>query len=96
MLNKLEETYEKKPILYSTYEAYDLILANNFHNYPIWIRDVYFKPQLKDGREWTFWQYSNKTRLKGYNGNEKRIDMNVFNGDMEQLEKMIHDNTVYN
>jgi predicted ATP-dependent endonuclease of OLD family len=29
MLNKLEETYEKKPILYSTYEAYDLILANN-------------------------------------------------------------------
>ena len=88
MLNKLEEYYEKKPIIYATYESYYLFIANNFNEYFIWIRDVYFKPKLKDNREWTFWQYSNRTRLKGYRGKEKRIDMNVFNGDMKKFEEL--------
>ena len=35
-------------------------------------------------------QYSNKVRLNGYSGQEKRIDMNVFNGDKEKFEKMFN------
>ena len=29
---------------------------------------------------WTFWQYSNRHVLKGYKGEERYIDMNVFAG----------------
>ena len=90
MLEKLEEYYEKKPIIYATYKSYNLYIANNFEGNYIWIRDVYFKPNLKDNRGWTFWQYSNKVRLNGYSGQEKRIDMNVFNGDKEKFEKIFN------
>ena len=90
MLEKLEEYYEKKPIIYATYKSYNLYIANNFEGNYIWIRDVYFKPNLKDNSGWTFWQYSNKVRLNGYSGQEKRIDMNVFNGDKEKFEKIFN------
>ena len=90
MLEKLEEYYEKKPIIYATYKSYNLYIANNFEGNFIWIRDVYFRPNLIDNRDWTFWQYSNKVRLNGYSGQEKRIDMNVFNGDKEKFEKMFN------
>lgn len=88
MLAKLEQNYGKKPIIYATYKSYNLYIANKFKNNYIWIRDVYFKPKLKDNREWTFWQYSDKFILDGYIGKEKRIDMNVFNGNMQKFEEM--------
>lgn len=91
MLDKLEEHYGKKPIIYATYKSYNLYIANNFKDNHIWIRDVYFKPNLKDNREWTFWQYTDKARLDGYNGKEKRIDINVFNGNMDKFEKLFEE-----
>lgn len=90
MLEKLEEYYEKKPIIYATYKSYNLYIANNFKDNYIWIRDVYFTPKLKDNREWTFWQYTDKVKLDGYNGKEERLDMNVFNGDVDEFEKLFN------
>lgn len=83
MLEKLENHYGLKPIIYATMSSYKRYISGSFLEYDIWIRDVYFKPNLPDGREWTFWQYSDKEKLKGYNGVEKYIDMNVFNGSEE-------------
>ena len=54
-----------------------------YEEYDIWIRNVISKPKLSDDRMWTFWQYTNRERLKGYNGKEKYIDVNVFNGSPE-------------
>ncbi len=88
MLNKLEQYYEKKPIIYTTQETYNWYIANDFKDNYIWIRDVFFKPRLIDNREWTFWQYTNRAKLDGYNGQEKRIDINVYNGNMNDLEKL--------
>ena len=88
MLEKLEEFYGKKPIIYATYKSYNLYIANNFEDNYIWIRDVYFVPKLKDNRKWTFLQYTDKVRLDGYIGKEKRIDMNVFNGSLEEFNEM--------
>ncbi len=36
--------------------------------------------------KWTFWQYTNRGRLSGYNGKEKYIDLNVFYGNEEEFE----------
>lgn len=80
MLVSLEEHYNQKPIIYATEKSYELYLSNDYKEYDIWIRNVISKPKMPDERVWTFWQYTNRERLKGYNGKEKYIDVNVFNG----------------
>ncbi len=84
-LQELEAYYGMKPILYSTEKAYDLYLAGEYADYDIWFRDVIGFPQLSDGRQWTFWQYSNRGRLEGYAGEESYIDLNVFFGTLEEF-----------
>ncbi len=80
LLTDLEEFYGLKPIIYCTKETYDLYIANDYSDYDIWIRDVYARPTLCDNRDWTFWQFTNREKLSGYDGAEKFIDVNVFNG----------------
>ena len=60
---------------------------HSFQEYDIWIRNVITSPRLSDHREWTFWQYTDHGKLEGYQGNEKYIDMNVFNGSREDFLK---------
>ena len=75
-------------LTFTTHETYNWYIANDFKDNYIWIRDVFFKPRLIDNREWTFWQYTNRAKLDGYNGQEKRIDINVYNGNMNDLENL--------
>lgn len=84
LLDELEKQYGKKPIIYATKKSYDLYIANDYTEYDIWIRSVYTKPTLSDGRAWTFWQYTDKEQLDGYAGVEKFIDVNVFYGTQAQ------------
>ncbi len=83
MLDMLEEHYGQKPIIYATEKSYRLYLSDDYKEYDIWIRDVISKPKLSDERAWTFWQYTNRDRFDGYKGEEKYIDVNVFNGDYD-------------
>lgn len=85
MLNRLEEYYGMKPIIYATEKSYELYLADAFQEYDIWIRNVFSTPRLSDHRGWTFWQYTDREKLDGYQGDEKYIDMNVFNGSREDF-----------
>lgn len=85
LLLLLEEYYGKKPIIYATKQSYDLYIASDYEKYDIWIRDVFTKPSLSDGRQWTFWQYTNREKLNGYEGAEKYINMNVYYGTKEEF-----------
>ena len=82
-LTVTEENYGVKPIIYTTSKWYNKQIKDSFPNYDIWIRSVYSKPN-KDVN-WTFWQYSNRMHLDGYDGEEKYIDMNVFCGSAEEF-----------
>ncbi|MGG0181286.1 GH25 family lysozyme [Bacillus tropicus] len=86
MVEMLEKHYSQKVILYATQEAYDLYIKDAYPRCDIWIRSVFTKPSLSDERKWTFWQYTNRGRLNGYNGKEKYIDLNVFYGNEEEFE----------
>lgn len=86
LLTQLEDHYGMKPVLYATKNSYDLYLRSDYEDYDIWIRDVFSFPKLSDGRSWTFWQYTNRETLKGYQGEEKYIDMNVFSGTEEEFQ----------
>jgi lysozyme len=87
MVEILEKHYGKKVILYTTQKVYDLYIKNSFEQCDIWIRDVFSKPSLPDKRAWTFWQYTDREKLNGYNGKEKFIDVNVFNGNEKEFEE---------
>ena len=85
MLEALEEYYQVKPIIYTTYKAYHGYIKGGFDEYPLWIRNVYYQPLFTAGNKWTFWQYTDTAVLEGYQGTEKYIDMNVFRGTREEL-----------
>ena len=84
MLEKLEKTYRVKPIIYTTMEFYKEYIESEFLEYDIWIRNILTKLKLEN-REWKFWQYTGRGKLEGYNGEEKYIDLNVFNGSKEDF-----------
>ena len=87
MLEMLGEHYGVTPVIYAREETYEMYLEGGFEAYPLWIRNVVRRP--KTDREWTFWQYANRGRLKGYSGQEKFIDLNVFAGSKEQWEQFV-------
>ncbi len=86
MLNTLEEHYSVKPIIYVTEDSYSAYIEGAYEEYDIWYRNVLTSKGPPDGRQWTFWQYTNRKKLEGYSGAEKYIDMNVFRGTKEEFE----------
>lgn len=88
LLALLEEQYGQKPILYTTTPFYHRYLAGAFEEYPLWIRNVY-TPPLGLGREWQFWQYSDRGRLPGVSGPERRVDFNLFCGSEADLQELL-------
>ena len=75
LLERLEEHYGVKPMIYTTLPVYYRYVKEDFSDYPLWIRSVNFEPDLVD---WTFWQYDDHGRLDGYYGDEQYIDFNVY------------------
>jgi len=89
LVNAIENAYGRKPIFYTTYSAYHYYLKDDFGDCGIWIRDLRKKPELPDGKNWVFWQYCDRGRLRGFNGKERFIDLNIFNGQQSQWEEYI-------
>ena len=87
MVDILEANYGVKPILYVDSVSYENIIKGYFDDCDLWYRSVY--SAIPDSIEWTFWQYSNRHRLKGYSGNEEYIDMNVYNGSEDKFKMFI-------
>jgi lysozyme len=84
-LEAVEQAYNAKPIIYAVRKSYELYIKDDFADYDIWIRDVFRAPDFLGDRKWTFWQYADRCRLAGYDGKERFIDMNVFNGTEDEF-----------
>lgn len=85
-LTVVEDKLGVKPIIYSGYKFYEDNLAT-FNGYPLWIAH-YYRPKMKvlsNNSQWSFWQHSDKAHVNGIN---HRVDMNVFNGSLEEFEKL--------
>ncbi|MBP9132834.1 MAG: glycoside hydrolase family 25 protein [Saprospiraceae bacterium] len=82
-LDTVEEAVGKKPIIYTSKKFYESYLSDSFSDYPLWIAHYYVPGlDLEDNNKWHFWQHSDKARIKGIS---KRLDFNVFNGSMDEL-----------
>lgn len=82
LLERLEEYYGTKPLIYTTLPVYLRYIKDSYSEYPLWIRSVNLEPDLLD---WKFWQYCDHGELTGYVGDEKYIDINVYNGTKEEF-----------
>lgn len=85
-LDELEAYYGIKPIIYATDSSYSHLIRGYFDEYPLWIRNVYFSPNIGMPGKWTFWQYTSMAQWKGYEGEEKNIDLDIFYGSEEEWE----------
>jgi lysozyme len=83
-VNRLEEHYKHDVIIYTTHDAYKYIIKDNFNN-PIWYRSIIL-PLNKNIPNVIFWQYHNSAKIKGIN---TKVDLNVFKGNLEELNKII-------
>ena len=80
-LNAVEAHYKVKPIIYTGEKYYDDFLKEDFSDYLFWIANYNFYRE-KIGEDWLFWQFTEKASVAGIKGN---VDVNIFNGDVEQL-----------
>ena len=87
MIDLLLAHYGTEPILYATEASYALYLKDAYDHCDIWIRSVFTAPRMPDGRAWTFWQYTDREQLQGYNGEEPFIDMNVYCGSFDEFSR---------
>jgi lysozyme len=80
-LNAIEAHYKVKPIIYTGEKYYDDFLKEDFSDYLFWIANYNFYRE-KIGEDWLFWQFTEKASVTGIKGN---VDVNIYNGDAEQL-----------
>ncbi len=84
-LKMVEDYYKVKPILYTSYKFKTRYLNDSvFNTYPYWIAHYYVDSVRYEG-EWKFWQHTDVGTLPGV---PKKVDLNVFNGSLEDLHKM--------
>jgi len=85
-LDLVENHYKIRPIIYTNQKLYFQYLLNDFQDYPIWMaRYNTVEPILLSQKGWDFWQYGNKGSVKGIEG---FVDLNVFQGNLIELEGM--------
>lgn len=81
-LKRVEQHYGERPIIYSGESYYNDFLEEEFADYNFWIANYnFFVENIKD--EWLMWQFTEKGGVSGIKGN---VDVNIFNGNLEQLK----------
>nr|WP_294783255.1 glycoside hydrolase family 25 protein [uncultured Flavobacterium sp.] len=80
-LTKVEKHYQVRPIIYSGERYYSDFLKEEFSEYLFWIANYnFYREKIED--DWLFWQFTEKASLPGI---KNRVDVNIYNGDLEQL-----------
>lgn len=85
MLDRLEEAWGLRPLLYLTNESERRIIHGHFDRYPIWIRNVYWRPPA-DEPGWLFWQYTDEGEVDGI---DTPVDQNVYRGRRDELSALL-------
>lgn len=84
-LRLIERHYRVKPILYASYKFKERYLNDSiFNTYPYWIAHYYVDSVRYEG-EWKFWQHTDGGTLPGI---REQVDLNVFNGTLDELKRM--------
>jgi lysozyme len=83
-LTIVEKHYGVKPIIYTGEKYYEDFLQEDFPNYHFWIAN-YNPWKEKIEADYLMWQFTEKAQLHGIN---ELVDVNVFNGNVDDLKKV--------
>lgn len=84
-LDRIEKHYGVKPILYTSYKFKKRYLNDSMFNaYPYWIAHYYVDSVRYEGN-WHFWQHTDVGSVPGI---KEKVDLNVFNGSLEELQAL--------
>ena len=85
-LQKVEEHYGVKPIIYASYKFKTRYLNDSiFDTYPYWIAH-YYVDSVRYRGDWKFWQHTDVGTLPGI---DEEVDLNVFNGSLSEMERLL-------
>jgi lysozyme len=84
-LDRLEQYYGMKPIIYTDHDRYAQYVKGHFDGYTIWMRDVFTPASWDNAKNWTLWQYDSRGHVPGIIG---YVDLNVFSGESNQLNQL--------
>jgi lysozyme len=84
-LNTVELSCGSKPIIYTNFKLYNKYIAGNFPDNPVWLAQYNNSEPRLAGINWMFWQYGNRGKLKGIQG---EVDFNVFNSDYYSIDSI--------
>lgn len=84
----IEETYGKKPIIYTYYHYYKDFLKGEFDGYPLWLANYNEVPIPSPDDEWDFWQFTENGIVHGIN---TKVDLDVYNGSSWSLKRQTLD-----
>ncbi len=84
----IEETYGRKPIIYTYYHYYKDFLKGEFDDYPLWLANYNEVPAPSPEDSWTFWQFTENGIVHGIN---TKVDLDVYNGSAWSLHRLTLD-----
>ncbi|EJL66778.1 glycoside hydrolase family 25 protein [Flavobacterium sp. CF136] len=81
-LLRVENHYKVRPIIYTGERYYSDFLKEEFGEYLFWIANYnFYREKIED--DWLFWQFTEKATVPGI---RKTVDVNIYNGDLQQLQ----------
>ena len=83
-LSIVEKHYRVKPIIYTGEKYYEDFLQQDFPSYQFWIAN-YNPWKEKIQADYLMWQFTEKAKLHGI---DELVDVNVFNGNVDDLKKV--------
>lgn len=85
-LDIAEKHYGVKPILYTGYKfKLQYLSTPEFADYPYWIAHYYVQELAYKGT-WAFWQYTDLGEVSGIGG---KVDLNIYNGSIDDLLQLV-------
>lgn len=83
---EIKRYYGVNPIIYCSTLFYEHYLKNDFRkgDYTLWIADYTGNNPLH--LDWKIWQHTDSHTIEGISG---RVDRNVFDGDIRELQKLV-------
>ena len=91
MHDSLKNHYAKQPIFYISKAFYNIVLADQFTDIPLWVREYKGLPDLKGEPKWLFWQHTNKGKIQGIT---TPVDLNVFYGSEREWQHFLKKNNI--
>ena len=84
----VEETYGKKPIIYTYYHYYKDFLKGDFDDYPLWLANYNDVPTPSPDDHFDFWQFTENGIVHGIN---TKVDLDLYNGSLWSLKSLTLD-----